>query len=77
MQVVGDVLSPVVELEGAFKPAWLDAARTSQRLDKAQMTADYLGLRDVEQSVSGVCSREARAIGPTTVKLYATTSACP
>jgi hypothetical protein len=51
MAALGQVLSPVADLKGRFESALLEAARTQQAQDEAQMESDYLGLKRTEQAV--------------------------
>ncbi|UXH79041.1 ATP-binding protein [Roseateles amylovorans] len=51
MAALGQVLSPLANLSGRFEPALLQAASDRQRDDEAQMEADFLGLKPVEQVV--------------------------
>lgn len=51
MEALGQVLSPLAGLAGRFEPAVLDSARRRQAEDEAQMDADYLGLKPLEQAV--------------------------
>ncbi|MBK1715192.1 ATP-binding protein [Rubrivivax gelatinosus] len=51
MAALGQVLSPLAGLSGRFEPALLDAAAQQQAQDEAQMEADYLALKPIEQAV--------------------------
>lgn len=51
MAALGQVLSPLSGVVGRFEPALLEAANDMQRQDEAQMQANYLGLRPLEQAV--------------------------
>ena len=51
MAALGQVLSPLSGVVGRFEPALLAAANDMQRQDEAQMQANYLGLRPLEQAV--------------------------
>lgn len=51
MSALGQVLSPLAQLDGRFEPALLEAARDQQAQDEAQMESDYLGLKPTEQAV--------------------------
>ncbi|BAL93889.1 hypothetical protein RGE_05440 [Rubrivivax gelatinosus IL144] len=51
MAALGQVLSPLAGLSGRFEPALLDAAAQQQAEDEAQMEADYLALKPIEQAV--------------------------
>jgi AAA domain len=51
MVALGQVLSPLADLQGRFEPALLAAAGQRQRDDEAQMESDYQGLKSTEQAV--------------------------
>lgn len=51
MEALGQALSPVFGFEGRFERAMLEFAQQRQRDDEAQMEADYLGLKLLEQAV--------------------------
>lgn len=51
MEALGQVLSPLANLEGRFEDAMLTLARQRQQDDEAQMESDYLALKLVEQAV--------------------------
>lgn len=51
MSALGQVLSPLAQLDGRFEAALLEAARDQQAQDEAQMESDYLGLKPTEQAV--------------------------
>lgn len=51
MEALGQVLSPLSGIDGRFEPALLEAAKQRQRDDEAQMEADFLGLKPLEQAV--------------------------
>lgn len=51
MAALGQTLSPVSGITGRFEAAMLTAAEQRQRDDQAQMAADYLGLKPLEQAV--------------------------
>lgn len=51
MHALGQVLSPFAGLEGRFEPALLEAARTQEQQDEAQMETDFQSLRKLEQAV--------------------------
>lgn len=51
MEALGRLLSPLSGISGRFEPAVLQAAQQRQQDDEAQMEADFLGLRPVEQAV--------------------------
>ena len=51
MAALGATLSPLSGITGRFETAMLAAAEQRQRADDAQMAADYLGLKPLEQAV--------------------------
>ncbi|XAH23074.1 AAA family ATPase [Xylophilus sp. GW821-FHT01B05] len=51
MEALGQVLSPLADLQERFEPAMLHAAQQRQRDDEAQMESDYLGLKPAEQAM--------------------------
>lgn len=51
MAALGATLSPLSGITGRFEAAMLAAAEQRQRADEAQMAADYLGLKPLEQAV--------------------------
>lgn len=51
MSALGQVLSPLAQIDGRFEPALLEAARDQRAQDEAQMESDYLGLKPTEQAV--------------------------
>ena len=51
MEALGQALGPLSSFEGRFELAMLDAGLQRQRADEAQMEADYLGLKPLEQAV--------------------------
>ncbi|MBI4696792.1 MAG: ATP-binding protein [Gammaproteobacteria bacterium] len=51
MEALGQVLSPLADLEGRFEPAVLAAAKQRQQDDEAQTESEYLALKPLEQAV--------------------------
>ena len=51
IDALGQVLSPLTELEGRFESGMLARARQRQQDDEAQMQSDYLALKPLEQAV--------------------------
>ena len=51
IDALGQVLSPLTELEGRFESGMLARARQRQQDDEAQMESDYLALKPLEQAV--------------------------
>lgn len=51
INALGQVLSPLTDIEGRFEIAMLDLAHQRQEQDEAQMKSDYLALKPLEQAV--------------------------
>ena len=51
MEALGQVLSPLADLQGRFEPALLAAAAQRLHDDETQMESDYQGLKPTEQAV--------------------------
>lgn len=51
MAALGEVLSPVADLQGRFEPALQEAARNRQWQDETQMESDFMGLKATERAV--------------------------
>ncbi len=51
MTALGQVLSPLADLNSGFEDALIDAARTQQQQDEAQMESDFVGLSALERAV--------------------------